>query len=172
MWSVGCIFAEMLTREKLFPGQEQEEQLQMIIELLGYPGDGDEDEELEILKDFKDKEALRKIGKNASHRFDKRFEKCPQDAVDLLKQMLTFDPQKRITVDEALEHGYLSALHCPDDEPTTELVSAFDFEFEIYDLKREDYKDLLYEEVMLYQSDEKIREYLENKELYPNGILS
>lgn len=27
VWSVGCIFAEMLTREKLFPGQEQEEQL-------------------------------------------------------------------------------------------------------------------------------------------------
>jgi serine/threonine protein kinase len=27
MWSVGCIFAEMLTREKLFPGHEQEEQL-------------------------------------------------------------------------------------------------------------------------------------------------
>lgn len=89
----------MLTREKLFPGHEHEEQLQMIIELLGYPGDGDEDEELEILKDFKDKENLRKIGKNASHRFDMRFEKCPQDAVDLLKQMLTFDPNKRITVE-------------------------------------------------------------------------
>jgi serine/threonine protein kinase len=52
MWSVGCIFAEMLTREKLFPGQEQEEQLQMIIELLGYPADDD----LEILSDFKDKD--------------------------------------------------------------------------------------------------------------------
>jgi serine/threonine protein kinase len=25
IWSIGCIFAEMLTREKLFPGQEQEE---------------------------------------------------------------------------------------------------------------------------------------------------
>jgi hypothetical protein len=61
---MGCIFAEMLTIEKLFTGKEQEEQLQMIIELLGYPGDGDE-EELEILKDFKDKEALKKIGKNA-----------------------------------------------------------------------------------------------------------
>jgi serine/threonine protein kinase len=35
----------MLTREKLFPGQEQEEQLQMIIEMLGYPGE----EDLEIL---------------------------------------------------------------------------------------------------------------------------
>jgi serine/threonine protein kinase len=139
----------MLTREKLFPGQEQEEQLQMIIELLGYPGEDDEGE-LEILKDFKDKEALKKIGKNAHARFEKRFEQCPPVAVDLLKKMLTFDPKKRITVDDALEHPYLSALHCPEDEPTTEPVSAFDFEFEIYDLKREDYKDLLYEEVMLY----------------------
>ena len=65
MWSVGCIFAEMLTREKLFPGQEQEEQLQMIIELLGYP----DEEDLEILSDFKDKEVLKKIGKNAQSRF-------------------------------------------------------------------------------------------------------
>jgi dual specificity tyrosine-phosphorylation-regulated kinase 2/3/4 len=37
MWSVGCIFAEMLTREKLFPGHEQEEQLWMIIEMMGFP---------------------------------------------------------------------------------------------------------------------------------------
>jgi len=70
MWSVGCIFAEMLTREKLFPGQEQEEQLQMIIEMLGYPDDG---EELEILQDFKDKETLKKLGKNAHQRFEQRF---------------------------------------------------------------------------------------------------
>jgi len=77
--------------------------------------------------------------------------------------MLTFDPKKRITVEDALAHPYLEALHCPEDEPTTNPVSAYDFDFEIYDLKREDYKDLLYEEVMLYQSEGKIQEYLENK---------
>lgn len=49
--------------------------------------------------------------------------------------MLEFDPNKRITVEEALSHPYLAELHCPDDEPTTEPVSAFDFDFEIYDLK-------------------------------------
>ena len=37
----------------------------MIIELLGYP----DEENLEILSDFKDKEVLKKIGKNAQSRF-------------------------------------------------------------------------------------------------------
>ena len=86
--------------------------------------------------------------------------------------MITFDPKTRITVDDALQHPYLAALHCPEDEPTTAPVSSFDFEFEIYDLKREDYKDLLFEEVMLYQSEEGISEYLENKKKFPNGILA
>lgn len=95
MWSVGCIFAEMLTREKLFPGHEQEEQLQMIIEMMGFPPA----DEQEILQDFKDIEVLKKLGKNAQQRFDKKFENCPPVAVDLLKKMLSFDPKKRITVD-------------------------------------------------------------------------
>jgi serine/threonine protein kinase len=118
----------------------------MIIEMLGYP----QDEDLEILADFRDKEMLKNIGKNWETKFNERFKACPPLAIDLLKRMLTFDPTKRITVEEALEHEYLSALHCPEDEPTTTPVSAYDFEFEIYDLKREDYKELLYEEVMLY----------------------
>lgn len=57
MWSVGCILAEMLTRTPLFPGQEQEEQVQMIIDLLGFPTD----EELEMFSDIKEKDLLRNI---------------------------------------------------------------------------------------------------------------
>ena len=41
------------------------------------------------------------------------------NAVDLLKKMLTYDPEDRITFPQALEHPYLSALHFPDDEPVT-----------------------------------------------------
>ena len=41
----------------------------------------------------------------------------------------------------------MSQLHFPDDEPTTDPVSPFDFDFEIYSLKKEDYKDLIYEEI-------------------------
>jgi hypothetical protein len=86
--------------------------------------------------------------------------------------MLTFDPLKRITVEEALRHPFLKDLHYEDDEPTTEQVSAFDFDFEIYDLKPEEYKDLIYEEIQLYHSDEALKKYMGNKRKYPNGILS
>lgn len=85
--------------------------------------------------------------------------------------MLVFDPNKRITVEEALNHPYLAELHCVEDEPTTEHVSAFDFDFEIYELKNSDYRDLMWEEIMLYHNDEKINEYLTNKESYPDGML-
>lgn len=53
----------------------------------------------------------------------------------------------------------------------SEPVSAFDFDFEIYELKSSDYKDLLYEEIMLYHSETCMEEYLANKQQYPDGIL-
>ncbi len=62
-------------------------------------------------------------------------------------------------------------MHFPDDEPTCELVSAFDFDFEIYSLKKEDYKDLIYDEIMLYHDDEAVRSYDSNKKHYPQGML-
>ena len=66
--------------------------------------------------------------------------------------MLTYDPDERITVEQALAHPYLKQLHFPDDEPVTEPVSAFDFDFEKYSLSKEDFKDLMYDEIMLYHS--------------------
>lgn len=72
---------------------------------------------------------------------------------------------------EALEHPYLAELHFDDDEPVAEPVSQFDFDFELYDLNKDDYKELIYDEIMLYQSDEKKAEYEQNKIDHPNGIL-
>lgn len=36
------------------------------------------------------------------------FKGANPDAIDLIRRMLTFDPSKRITIDEALEHPYMS----------------------------------------------------------------
>lgn len=44
-------------------------------------------------------------------------------AIDLLQQMLTFDPAKRISCEQALNHPYLAVWHDPADEPVCEIVS-------------------------------------------------
>jgi serine/threonine protein kinase len=85
--------------------------------------------------------------------------------------MLTFDPLKRITIDDALAHPYMAQLHFPEDEPTCDLVQAFDFDFEIYSLKKEDYKDLIYEEIMLYHDEDSVKTYLKDKAENLEGIL-
>lgn len=41
---------------------------------------------------------------------------CPSLALDLLDRMLTFNPNKRITVEEALAHPYLEQYYDPTDE--------------------------------------------------------
>ena len=65
----------------------------------------------------------------------------------------------------------MKELHNTEDEPVAEILSAFDFDFELFDFSREEYKDLIYEEIMLYHSEEKLQEYVKNKRKYPNGLL-
>lgn len=45
------------------------------------------------------------------------YPKAAQDAVDLMKKLLQFNPEKRITADEALNHPFVSLFHNPADEP-------------------------------------------------------
>lgn len=59
------------------------------------------------------------------------FRNANPDALDLLDRMLAFDPSQRISVEEALEHRYLSIWHDASDEPTC--PTQFDFQFEVVD---------------------------------------
>ena len=50
-------------------------------------------------------------------------------------------------------------------------MSAFDFDFEVYSLRKEDYKDLIYEEIMLYHNESLVKQYMKDKAENPEGIL-
>ena len=85
--------------------------------------------------------------------------------------MLNFDPDERITIDEAIQHDFFNDLHCPEDEPTAHPVAAFDFDFEKYDLKIDEIKNELYEEIALYHSSKAQKKYIKNRIEHPEGML-
>jgi serine/threonine protein kinase len=167
IWSVGCILGELINRRPVLPGTSEEEQIQLIIDLVGSP-DKDLIEQIQVPKN---KEYIQSLPKSSPKDFKSLFPGANPLAVDLIKRMMTFDPLKRITIEEAMLHPYMNALHFPDDEPTTDPVSCFDFDFELYNLTKEDYKDLIYEEIMINHDENLMAEYEKNKLEFPEGIL-
>eukprot|EP01017_Pseudomicrothorax_dubius_P043921 TRINITY_DN7381_c0_g3_i3.p1 TRINITY_DN7381_c0_g3~~TRINITY_DN7381_c0_g3_i3.p1 ORF type:complete len:416 (+),score=128.33 TRINITY_DN7381_c0_g3_i3:135-1382(+) len=150
IWSVGCILAELLRRKPFLPGVDTKNQLELIIDLLGTPSEAD----IEKIPKEKTRKMIRNMPKKACKDFNQLFPGANPKAIDLIKKLLSFDPDRRITVEEALRHEYLANLHCPEDEPCGKPVEKLDFEFEMYSLNREQLKDLIYEEILLYHFPE------------------
>jgi len=155
MWSVGCILAELLRRKPFLPGTETKNQLELIIDVFGSPSE----EEIEQVSKEKFKKFLRGLPKKEAKSLQSLFPEASELALDLLEKLMVFEASKRITVDEALQHPYLSALHFPDDEPTRDPVPSTEFEFEKYALSLEQLKDLIYEEILLYHFEDFRKKY-------------
>jgi len=111
-----------------------------------------------------------RMARRPARAFESIFRTANHNAIDLLKKMLMFNPVKRITIEEALSHPYLAPLHYPEDEPTREPVSLFDFEFERQLLTMRDTKDLIYQEILLYHFQDKRDEYEKAKSEYSRQL--
>jgi serine/threonine protein kinase len=155
IWSVGCIFAELLLRKPILPGNDAQHQLDLIFTLLGTPSEDD----ILSIPNPRTRERIIRMAKKKPKPFETVFRDANPHAIDLLRRMLMFNPAKRMTVTDALSHPYLAALHYPDDEPTTDPVSKFDFDFERQLVTMRDLKDLLYEEILLWHFPERMQEY-------------
>jgi len=141
MWSIGCIFAELIHRKPYFPGDDYIDQLTIISEKLGKLSDT----ELDFVTSEKAKRFMRKLPNKAPVPLSEQFPDTPPDALDVLRKMLEIHPSKRITVEEALSHPFFAQLHSPEDEPVSE--SPFDFSFENEKLHRRRLQELIWEEI-------------------------
>jgi len=125
VWSVGCILAELLGGKPFFKGRDYVDQLNQILHFLGTPNETT----LARIGSPRAQEYVRNLPYMHKVPFQQLFPRANPDALDLLDKMLAFDPSQRISVEEALEHRYLSIWHDASDEPNC--PTPFDFGFEV-----------------------------------------
>ncbi|XP_061230690.1 mitogen-activated protein kinase 7 [Neopsephotus bourkii] len=141
MWSVGCIFAEMLGRRQLFPGRNYIHQLQLIMAVLGTPPPA----VMGAIGAERVRAYIQSLPPRPAVPWQALFGDADAEALALLGRMLRFDPRERVGVAEALRHPFLAKYHDPEDEP--ECVPAFDFAFERRALTKEDIKAAIVAEI-------------------------
>ncbi|KAK6163252.1 hypothetical protein DH2020_000116 [Rehmannia glutinosa] len=83
--------------------------------------------------------------------FSQKFPDVSPVAIDLAERMLVFDPAKRITVEEALNHPFLSSLHEINEEPIC--PSPFVFDFEQSSLSEDEIKELIWRESLNFNPE-------------------
>lgn len=163
LWAAGCIFAEMLGRKPLFPGETYVHQLQLIMNVLGVPEEHSFKEN-PLANKLKGRQLLSRTQAVAGIDTSTMFPNANPEGLDLLWKMLVFDVEKRITVQEALRHPYLAAYY--DDERENAPVEKFQ-SFDLEDLDESDLKELMFKEICHFHPEEmekRARQQHENPE--------
>lgn len=122
IWSVGCIFAELLLRRPFLQGNQTDiSQLDTIFTVFGTPNE----------TNWPDHSALPLCTQGLlwddcppTVQFDEIFIAAPQDCISLLRSMLVLDPNKRFTASQCLSHPYF--MNDPAPTPKEKLILSSD----------------------------------------------
>lgn len=171
IWSVGCIFGEMIRGVVIFPGNDHIDQWNKITELLGTPTQEFINKLQPSVRNYVQARPLQR-----GHPIHKIFpdELFPEDsssnprlrasqARDLLAQMLVVDPAGRITVDQALKHPYINVWYDPS-EVEGPPPKIFDESIDEAEYTVEKWKEVIWREVVSWGKND------ENK--LPNASCS
>ncbi|KAK3093503.1 hypothetical protein FSP39_016537 [Pinctada imbricata] len=108
IWSVGCVFFEILSLHPLFPGTNEVDQIAKIHDIMGTP-------EPNVLNKFKKSRGMNfNFPTKKGSGIERLLPHCSQEAVELIYQMCTYDPDDRITAKQALRHSYFKDLRDAD----------------------------------------------------------
>ncbi|XWS44467.1 hypothetical protein CRYUN_Cryun15aG0047300 [Craigia yunnanensis] len=169
IWSIGCIFAEVLTGKPLFPGKNVVHQLDLMTDLLGTPS-------LDTISQVRNEKARRyltSMRKKQPVPFEQKFPNGDPLALRLLQRLLAFDPKDRPTAEEALADPYFKGLARVEREPSCQPITKMEFEFERRRVTKEDIRELIFREILEYHP-QLLKDYMNGTErtnfLYPSAV--
>ncbi|XP_075271458.1 mitogen-activated protein kinase 15 isoform X1 [Opisthocomus hoazin] len=144
MWSIGCILGELLLGKPLFPGTSTMNQIEQILRVIPAPSPEDI---LAVQSDYR-ASVINRMSSGQRVTFEEILpSSTPLPALDLLKKLLVFNPDKRLTAEEALQHPYVERFHCPAREPSLEYDVILPLGDEIQ-LSVAEYRNKLYEMIL------------------------
>lgn len=129
IWSAGCVLAELLLGQPLFPGESGVDQLVEIIKVLGTPT-------REEIKCMNPNYTEFKFPQIKAHPWHKIFHKrMPPEAVDLVSRLLQYSPNLRSSALDILSHPFFDELRDPNTLlPTGRFLPPL-FNFKPHELK-------------------------------------
>jgi c-Jun N-terminal kinase len=161
VWAIGCIFAELVRGQILFPGTDHIDQWTKVIDLLGTPSRAFLQKLQPNVRMYVEQLPFKR-GYSFEELFpDELFPNSTREDRDrtqlarhLLTKMLIIDPSKRITVDECLQHPYISQWYDASEVEAPPPL-RYDHTVEETDHSVEAWKALLYKEVINYKEGQK-----------------
>lgn len=142
MWSSGCILGELLKGKPLFPGSSMVNQLDRILEITGKISAKD----LESIESPFAKHIYLNIRLPKTKRMIELIPGASKDAIDMSIKLLQFNPEKRITVESALNHPYMEKFHNPQNEPSCSRIISIPVD-DNTKLNISGYRNKLYQEI-------------------------
>lgn len=116
VWSAGCVLAELLLGQPIFPGDSGVDQLVEIIKVLGTPT-------REQIREMNPNYTEFKFPQIKAHPWQKVFRaRTPPEAIDLVSRLLEYTPSSRISPLQACAHSFFDELR----EPNTRLPNDRD----------------------------------------------
>ncbi|CAJ0580384.1 unnamed protein product, partial [Mesorhabditis spiculigera] len=161
IWSVGCIFAEMIRHQVLFPGRDRIDQWTSIIRELGTPSD-DFIERLgtsaamyvRSLPMYPGRSIDQIVGDAdfLSNTEQPNVNLTAAAARDLLVHMLAIDPKDRYSVEQSLNHPYVKLWFKEEEVNAPPSANRYDETIDFQDKSLTEWKSLIFDEVMQFQN--------------------
>lgn len=150
MWSVGCIFAEMLGRGKpLFPGANAREQFSLILNVTGKPSPA----VIARLGDRRLAEYMDALPNVPPASLSDIYRDASPAAISLLHRLLAFDPDERITAGEALALPYFDDFRMLGLGQETQPLDEKEFQFERVRLSAEEMRMEFVKEIIAHHPE-------------------